>query len=231
MSLGELIPDLQFLIPMEGVGRKKKNKQQRNPSCFQGTRCNSDSVEAQNQAGCSWEGVFFMFSLFPRLCHNHFTRRGQDCGEPHGLNVAVDATPLCPPSTAQEPQSLWHCWEPEDSTAAQQCPGPLPNIPSLLSRVVWFQRNSGKMSETIRENGETAQSNLAKINTNQKPNKAKNPHLNKQKEPNIQPTSPNHPIVHPFTHPTESTSGRDYFTQASLLLQINSQGYFCRCAT
>lgn len=41
MSLGGLIPDLQLLITVEGVGGKEKKKK---GSCFPGKRCNSHSV-------------------------------------------------------------------------------------------------------------------------------------------------------------------------------------------
>lgn len=115
-------------------------------------------------------GVFFMFSRFPRLCHKHFTRRGSVGSEWQWMSPPVPSqhSPGAPVPlallllTARGTNS-------SSATAAQQLPGPLANIPPLLSRVVWFQRNSGKTSETIRENGETAQSNLAKINTHQKP--------------------------------------------------------------
>lgn len=115
--------------------------------------------------------VFFMFSPFPRLCHKHFTRRGSVGSVWQWMSPPVPSqhSPGAPVPLAL--LLLLRARGPNSSsaTAAQQLPGPLANIPPLLSRVVCFQRNLGKTSETIRENGERAQSNLAKINTHQKP--------------------------------------------------------------
>lgn len=73
MSLGGLIPDLQLLITVEGVGGKEKKKKK--GSCFPRKRCNSHSVwRLSLKLVIPGEGVLFMLSLFPRLCHNPFTR-------------------------------------------------------------------------------------------------------------------------------------------------------------
>lgn len=167
-ALGGSFLTFSFSSPWRGWEEKKK------PSCFQGKRCNSHSFwRLRIKLVVPGRGFLHVFS-FPKAVSQplHQDRTVRATWAQCGRDV--------------EPQSPWHCccWEPEHPRAAQQHPGPLANIPSLLSRVVLLQRNSGETSETIRESRETAQSNLAKINTNQKPNKAKKPHLNKEKEPN-----------------------------------------------
>lgn len=71
-----------------------------------------------------------------------------------GLSVAADVIPLCLPSTAQEPQSPWHCfcWEPEEPPAAQRHPGHWHTSPHCSAgwscpREIWERRQ--KQSERM----------------------------------------------------------------------------------
>lgn len=101
MSLGGLIPDLQFLITMEGVGGKKTNK--KTPPVFKERGVIHTPSGGSESSWLLLGEVFFMFSLFPRLCHNHSTRTGQDCGGLCGLSMAEDVIPLCLPRSPRAP--------------------------------------------------------------------------------------------------------------------------------
>lgn len=108
----------------------------------------------------------------------------------------------CPGS----PSTAWHCHGDPTPARWMVTPRPLANVLSLLNRAVLFHRNSGKTSETIRQNGETAQAHQAIKNKFKKP---------KTTQQNIQPTSQKNPKVLLSTHPTESIGAWDYFTQFS----------------
>lgn len=125
-------------------------------------------------------------------------QRGSGCNLP-------SLSTRCPGSRS----ATRHCrfWKPEDPTPARQMVTPETTgkcPPPLLNRAVSFQSNSGKTSETIREDGETAQSNkqtrLKKI-----PNQ---PNQKTLQTSNQQAKKP---------YPTESISAWDYFTLSSTI--------------
>lgn len=104
MSLGGLIPDLQLLITVEGVGGKEKKKKKKAP-VFQErgvihTRCGGSESSWSFLGGGSLHAFSFPKAV-PQSLH-------QDCGERRGLSVAAAVTPV-PSQHSPGAPGPWHC--------------------------------------------------------------------------------------------------------------------------